>query len=130
MIKANELRIGNLIEYPEFLMTLTVSSIDGTDINYSYQSKECEPIPITEGILLEWGFEKFSDSEIYNKKFGKGWILSIQKHPAHKKGYIAFIEDNHSDSPAPPSVHVEYLHTLQNLWFALDGKELTNKPIN
>lgn len=88
---------------------------------------DIKPIKLSGEKLVEFGFEKFGDYKIYNKVWRKGWTLSVQTHSGIKDGYVLFIEDDDSESAAPPSVEIKYVHQLQNLCFDLTGEELTLK---
>lgn len=108
-IKASELRIGN-----EFYNT-TIESIGEQGYNYFYYPEmggcwndfdSLIPIPITEELLLEYGFEI---NEIYCEK--DNVVLIKGKEGGFK---LAFY---HLD-------YFYFLHQLQNLYFALTNKEL------
>lgn len=140
-MKPESLRIGNTLDYHgvDVHVIGIYNSIGGQMVECGYfddsvgfsrpiDGKDCpKPIPLTEDLLVERGFDKFLDYEIYNKVWRKGWTLSVQKHTSFKGGYVLFIEDDDSESAAPPSVKIKYLHTLQNICFDLTGKELTKK---
>ena len=142
-MKANELRIGNLInrvtENEE-----TICIVKGIDDSGCYTEplnqpkehyyhanpiKSIEPIPLTEDILLKCGFVKDGD---YFKK-GVLDMFYCLKYYKHLNGYYFYIQ--YSDSPFewddntfyPISCTYKYLHQLQNLHFALTGEELTIK---
>lgn len=117
MIKANELRIGNLIKYG--VHTAPVLSIfNGTSGNVKSDNPyvclpfpgeirnlyEIEPIPLSSEILEKCGL-------INNEVFPAIEYFSI------KDGSLYF-ERNYT------AVNIEYLHQLQNLYFALTGEEL------
>lgn len=130
MIKANELRIGNLCEYlvrdelatPKEEWVLNV--IDAEDILYLSKYPDCEnyrSIMLTPEVLEKCGFERYYS--VKNTWF-KGDILVN-----FESGKIQIVTDD-SD------IHLVYFkidlpgqfHQLQNLYFALTGKEL-NYPI-
>lgn len=130
-IQAKELRIGNLFNYHN--QTVTVLSIlqggksdfgyfkDSIGFERSYSDEDCpKPIPLTE----EW-FKRFG----YTKKKG------------YKEKYFEFT-DEYSEwldledgtfKPKPyyfadafeENFRIKYVHQLQNISFALTGKELT-----
>jgi hypothetical protein len=129
MITANELRIGNLVKWEEYI--LPIKSIDyesvyvklNEELRIIYKTKylylfinELEPVPLTEERLLKFGFEsKDGYLELYIHE-----NLSIIY-----VGYLALfingvmIQINNTDS--------DKVHQLQNLYFALKGEELTIK---
>lgn len=123
-----ELRIGNLVNIYQgnvkgFVTNCIVESIGG-QIN-GYDEDDVEPLPLTEGWLKRLGFDQFGKYSIWNKQWRKEWMLSAQKHPSLKDGFVVFIEDN--ESAAPPSVPIMFVHQLQNLYFSLAGEELIIK---
>jgi len=127
MITANELRIGNLVKWEEYI--LPIKSIDyesvyvklNEELRIIYKTKylylfinELESVPLTEERLLKFGFEsKDGYLELYIHE-----NLSIIY-----VGYLALfingvmIQINNTDS--------DKVHQLQNLYFALTGEELT-----
>jgi hypothetical protein len=108
MIKSNELRVGSTVLYIERIVTIKnavelYNAIDrSTNILY-------EPIPLTHEILKKCGFEKY-EPMMYRLKSGWHWIA---------------LDINSIYINGRQSVLVNYLHQLQNLYFALTGEELT-----
>jgi hypothetical protein len=126
-MKANELRIGNFINYrivdklDERQEWDEASIIDGQDLDYLEKNpndKDYQPIPLTEEWLLRFGFEKqmawtFAIELTSNLKFvyylgQKGWSINNKNYPDF--------------------TNLKHVNSLQNLYFALTGKELTIKP--
>jgi hypothetical protein len=123
MITANELRIGNLVKWEEYI--LPIKSIDyesvyvklNEELRIIYKTKylylpitEIEPVPITEEKLLKFGFEKYvSECNIV-------WSLNHV--------YIWFVGGEYINELDLP---IKFIHQLQNLYFALKGEELTLK---
>lgn len=114
---AKELRIGNWVKYiggeaivenGEAIMDID----DGLD--------RVEPIPLTEGWLVRFGFSgPFFDA-------GKYYLLN---------GHCVYIFDDFFEFEFAPNrdsrfnlfCKYQYVHQLQNLYFALTGEELTIK---
>lgn len=123
-MKANELRIGNLVSaiHPRYHeKEIVVESISGTDsINVdfrSYSLDEIEPIPLTEDWLLKFGFNK--DAPYYLKHPLIVGLLANEKD-------VNYCESEDSEDVLQLSkVELKYVHQLQNLYFALAGKELS-----
>jgi hypothetical protein len=142
---ANELRIGNLIKFDNLIgdkriVTITgrfftsFNNEDGMEINNFYQ-----PIPITEEILLKCGFDVNPISKIV-KSFQKtvkitmanSEILSLSKN-SDKNGYW-YLVFRQGDNTENHRMHIndlvflrrdlQYLHQLQNFYFALTETEL------
>ena len=122
MIQVNELRIGNLIysssggvKYvvgTSYKTILHSSSLESYTYYEDYDSN-CEPIPLTEEILLKCGAKK-TDKE---DSFG-GFIIY------YPNGNGMRIKNNEW-SNQHITVKIEFLHQLQNLYWCLCGKELT-----
>ena len=123
-MEANELRIGNLIEYriqddlDDRKDWWEVSKIDATDLcilesNIDYDFR---PIPLTEEWLLKFGFKKYGKTTLFKKSNVTLNSMDI----GHNRGdgftlnYIPFVK-------------VQHVNQLQNLYFALTGEELTFK---
>jgi len=118
-MKANELRIGNWIEFnnfishpnnlqvtPRMFRQLGMDLSENLDLELSGYHK---PILLTEEWLVKFGFVKFITKDVYptfaNNLFN--WNNGI----LYLIGY-GFMN------------HVKHVHQLQNLYFALTGKEL------
>lgn len=118
MIKANELRIGNLLNDREGnlckVFELGKNSILAPTINKPTTKLPNEPIPLTEEWLLKFGF-------IYND-FINGYILDFEDKTLlfMDNGLDLCLMNNES-------IDCEYVHQLQNLFFALTGTELELK---
>ena len=123
-MKANELRIGNYVKYYYQVMSIDIPEYkieDGADIQVHENFKVFEPIPLTEEWLLKFGFN-IKEAVWFSKKTKAVWIrleVSIKK-----KRCILFDTKgiNYCDILFPKSVH-----ELQNIYFVLTGKELTQK---
>lgn len=151
---AKNLRLGNFvsIENPEFLpemkgVPLAVSGINMTGgnkwsiqlehikkiANYYYESYSqfenyVQPIPISEKILAELGFEqteKFGGNgflysnfilfKVKNNARSEDWFYECEFAPSG----FAFSERSHIMS------NIRHLHEIQNLYFSLTKMELT-----
>ena len=114
-MKANELRIGNLVNYymgaPMSENILT--KVEWKDLkNIGSGDKNYEPIPLTPEWLERFGFEHYAN-EWYKK--GKFWISDT--------GIAGITKASGEDVNIETST--EHVHQLQNLYFALTGEELT-----
>jgi len=126
-MKAKELRLGNLI-YVKYdginpqtkirkvsLATISEVTRDGNDISY-------KPIPLTEEWLVKFGF--YGKYKSVNTQWSLGGF-SIQQE--------SNVDEEHNTIPTEQRFHynwdfvVEYVHSLQNLYFALTGEELAIK---
>lgn len=125
MIRTEELRIGN---YVKSVRTGGVIEVDWVAIKYVHDGNTLppahgmgsvyEPIPLTEEVLLKCGFVKSSNklmflpmpkikAELHYEKHNYGNVITIQSD------FGMLIPDD-----------IEYVHKLQNLYFALTGAEL------
>lgn len=124
MIKASELRIGNLVHsngceveitalYDQEIQT--TANFDGSCNGY------ITPIPLTEEWLVRFGIEKEADCfkflTCFNFLTKTGAII---EHEWKGDGFDVF----HCDVKL---FFLQHVHQLQNLYFALTGEELTLK---
>ena len=128
MIKVEELRIGNLIKWT--LLNGKKSNAnevelickDGINIKgVSFDFKEIEPIPLTEEWLLKFDL-RIKDRSIYCKEtsyYESELIVDI------KEGNV--FDDMNALCNKINLSPIKYVHQLQNLIYALTGKELTIK---
>jgi hypothetical protein len=120
MLKPNELRIGNWLEYP-FIGKSQIRN--GMDIDNVYEDAG-NPIPLTPEILEKLGLEQST-----HQKFARHWFsfdLRLSIRVLKKDGrcwvrYAGYPITNLTEKQGS----IYYLHQLQNLYFALTGTELT-----
>lgn len=132
-MKPQELRIGNYVLFAEDNTVFRVVQIEqnGLEVQNSEELTwieiECfEGIPLTEEWLLMFGFvrggfsKKASDS-FYEIAVGASGLF------INPDNGVVWIErgTNIFNNPAL----IEYVHQLQNLYFALTGEELTIKDL-
>ena len=143
-MKANELRIGNLVNtYKDDVHygIEVVSNISNAGINefltgeYSAVFKHpinddliIKPIPLTEEWLVKFGFEITTDPENVHYKlslvgeFNESFVIN------RKVGYIVFyVPHVCCNNYLCFTTQIKSIHQLQNLYFALTGEELTIK---
>jgi hypothetical protein len=129
-MKANELRIGNLIKFSEDGTIFTVGSIEEKGFSVQndeettwIEAEEFEPIPLTEEWLLKFGFHK-KDAEWYLHPCFELKIIVFNK--GEFNGVMFYTRNIHTDfTPIYSTTHMNHVHQLQNLYFALTGEELT-----
>jgi hypothetical protein len=131
-MEAKELRIGNLVYYlcEDSLATPTewneVSTIDVNDlvIIESGISDKYSPIPLTAEWLLKFGFEE-------NNKYFTFYIRAhvfIFLDDENRFG-VAYENEEYEDCGGDEEwfiyiPNIDFVHQLQNLFFALTGKEI------
>jgi hypothetical protein len=136
-MKANELRIGNYILRNGLPCTVEIINGEtseihflGKDFYFSDFDENLEAIPLTEEWLVKFGFEKFvyEDEDVgygteYKLKasqdvfmvYSDDFSVGLYSDEYGEKNDIAVI---------PTFENNKYVHQLQNLYFALTGKEL------
>ena len=80
----------------------------------------CNPIPLTEEWLLKFGFEKTLNQY---KKLTLSNKIGCDNIPF----IILFLDNQYQYDDLRFRTNIEYVHQLQNLFFALTGEELTIK---
>jgi hypothetical protein len=78
---------------------------------------EFEPIPLTEEWLIKFGFTEEYRSKMHSTFYTEN--LSYYFWYENKRQYASF---------KGTDIVCQYVHQLQNLYFALTGEELTLKP--
>ena len=131
----SELRVGNLLNYhmvdtmddreewdePNAIDIQDMVSID------QYDEHGFSPIPLNEEWLVKMGFKfmaKWSCGHFYRiyrlKSVRIYVLLAIPSTPERIAGTVVYRTDY-------SGVVIQYVHQLQNLYFALTGQELTIK---
>ena len=119
-MKQNEIRVGNCLIDPraydkELNKKFGVDDspyfkVTARDIQFA---EEYKPIPLTEEILLKCGFKKDTKGVLVLNKN----IYSLILWGGEVSVYLKIDE-------SVLSIEINYLHQLQNLYFALSGQEL------
>lgn len=131
MINLKELRLGNWVYILDIGKYAKIKSIDGEGVTHHIMwghvyADMIEPIPLTEEILLKCGFIKDNN--------GNYWI-DLQTHylelmPSNGYWYPVYVqtpEMSHQDEQRVSINRIQYVHELQNLFFAITGTELELK---
>lgn len=120
MIKANELRIGNFILEGGKFYEIRHSDFEVADLNYNSETQSFyitgDPIPLTPEILEQCGFEQSANANDDSLVFSNNFFV-IDLYSSEMCLENAWAE--------ALCIEIKYLHQLQNLYFALTGKELT-----
>jgi len=110
-MKAQELRIGNYVNDSIGLITI------GLNGNIKF-ADAYHPIPLTEEWLLKLGFDKLDKTHfkiIQNDIFNSPFTITLDDDGVFKLDFQGFW------------YQLEFLHQLQNLYFALTSQELKTK---
>jgi hypothetical protein len=133
-MKANELRIGNLVYVSDNLTNLIFKEITPINIHNlmhltgwdkSPVDIEFEPIPLTEEFLLKLGFkniDKGDNDYITYTDTNNDYYLQIDVR--RKDGKYSILDNSFDDLRDFSMVDIMYVHQLQNLYFALTSEEL------
>lgn len=117
-----DLRIGNLIEWSGHLNVVeaifthadNAPTVMCNPLEAERELSEFSPIPLTEDWLIRLGFEKVNHIHGYTFWHHKEYRLSI--YDTKTEWMSAYVKH-----------HCKYIHQVQNLIFALTGKELEVK---
>ena len=119
-MRANELRIGNMVYSITHKVNINVSLIE-VDTDYS----TIEGLPLTEEWLLKVGFRKEGKSfpnYLVLPLYSSSFLLKVNfKTGIVSTGGRGCLADHGRYG------HIRAVHQIQNLYFALTGSELTLK---
>lgn len=130
MIKANELRVGNLVvlnvNYKDnihrideiYTDEVKVTSIEDGGCFPIMKLRTCKPIPLSPEWLERCGLLDSGSSYKGELRFKGCGHLTIEVIEKGNLGYFA---------PFNKTIEIKYLHQLQNLYFTLTGEELQIK---
>jgi hypothetical protein len=121
-IKANELRLGNWIYNNNFEYQVTPYVIEEL---WASVRGWVQPIPITDKWLFKFGFEETDPKKfiggLYTRKKSDGFYgFYINKETM---SYCTFDYEGTIEN----IIKIEYVHQLQNIYFALTNEELEIK---
>ena len=156
MIKEQELRIGNHVIYKSIQMVMQNKNGDWENYEEPHQlhtiqvnadhlknmetnASHYQPIPLTEEWLLKFGFK-----ESIHNWFGLKYFTECEEHVEEMKIEYNIVSNrlaiydaieetdmvNILSYPIYTAKKIQYVHQLQNLYFALTGEELTSKLVN
>lgn len=119
-MEANELRIGNLITFKGDLLEVNIQNLiiihgGGSD------KLPFKPIPLTEGWLVKFGYRI---NKGVRNNYVSGFIEGLELIEGSGYWYLEHLCDGHGGIELG---HFEYVHELQNFYFAAKRQELTIK---
>lgn len=137
-MKPQELRIGNYVEWEDetrdvvrvteilYSKRLNCYVLSGNEVtgNKEYIKKipihiEFVGVPLTEQWLLDFGSEEVNGEHFID--CGE-YVLRVAVNAFYSKWFVSITT---KENLATITIVYEYVHQLQNLYFALTGKELT-----
>ena len=129
-MKTTDLRLGNFISINfgnrDDGKVITVDGVSDCEIyneEYGYSPcNEFNPIPLTEQWLLDFGFNQSIEGQWYIH-FDEMCLTIYEDLPQ----YIVEIHDMEMDKSSIFLKSIQYVHQLQNLYFALTQEELILK---
>jgi hypothetical protein len=136
-IKANELRIGNLLldrgdkvlrlDYWDFMKPAQRMFVEGSEVHPLTEDLEyCEPIILTDEWFEKWGFYK--DGEYWSKGiFDYKYCFKYRDWANNWAFYQEYTDSPNSKDDGikyPISFDIQYVHQLQNLWYSLLHEEI------
>lgn len=128
-IDPKELRIGNYLKCGEEVGVVKmiaergfqVDSKNGVTLGNSLWS-DFSHIPLTEEILIKAGFENGRVEGLFSL-----WVEKTEPNNIAYRKFNLQLNDGRFYFNIRPGLEINYLHHLQNLYFALTGKELEIK---
>lgn len=121
-MKANELRIGNLVKYEGKVYAIDSISTEFPTLNTMefgigvVDWNNIEPVTLTEEWLVKFGFEKVDYQYVKFVHEEESDFIGV----LHDIGFAFYV--NKDDER--PLIYIRYVHELQNLYYCLCGKEL------
>lgn len=128
ILQAKDLRIGNLVDRGDYTCEIISISKEGLmtqPIDYKGENSSelvIQPIPISEEWLLKLGFKKEKYSDLLPDGFTEYTIgrFEFTIDETNNSNYFWIVDTDEGNY----SVECNYVHELQNLYFALTKKEL------
>ncbi len=113
-MRAEELRVGNLV-----FDGITNEKVSSSMLHYGWRNENYKGIPLTEEWLLKFGFVKYNNN--YDKSISKYKKIGLGLNGDRwYYGINIKLSGYYSDMIG----YLDYVHQLQNLYFALTGEEL------
>lgn len=130
MIKAKDLRIGNLLqnERGDHRIVQAIGKDDVLTGLVWEMTENLNPIPLTEDILKKSGFvwENVFDCVVADWKLGDNFELTSSSYVEEGEWKTDFVFNywNCQRDASKMQVEVKYVHQLQNLVYLMTGTEL------
>lgn len=134
-LKANELRIGNLINVLNPNTDVwNIEATKGKTIMILQEKKghhllinNLKPIPLTEEWLLKFGFEETNAKENLDREWCVDYEIENCNFIINYNKTLNIFYFSFSNGINWINIEIYYIHQLQNLYFALTNEELEIK---
>lgn len=114
-MNAKTLSLGNWVQYGDEIFEITmISTCFVWNDEQAIAIEHLEPIPLTPEILKKAGFHNY----------GSFYAIKKQYKPEKSLFRLTIVDWEHYDTYTFNNIHIQHLHTLQNLYFMATGTEL------
>lgn len=120
LVHVSKIMIGNY-----YLNDKNIPCVFTYDLYETYLFEGVKPIPLDEEWLIKFGFEQFKEYKYGNSYIKKSFYFDLECLMLGR--FYPNEKNSEKYSMAPSSITIEFVHQLQNLYFALTGNELTIK---
>ncbi len=134
-MKTSELRIGNYVNIRGEIKKVgavgdhTVFTQDWEGIR-GFADIDIDPNPLTKKWLLKLGFSQIRPRYGGTRRYRLGAYYADDTKVEHRLEYEYRVEFKESlNAPYTPLRYIQFVHELQNLYFALTGEELKVKNL-
>ncbi len=135
-MKIRDLRVGNLILFAEDSTIFEVTEISEYGVNVKNEEEETyieidsfEGIGITEDWLIKFGFKKDENKGFDSYFYSKGIFYLFHEKDFDSGFTFPILMKYGNINEYKNGRHIKYVHELQNLYFAIQQKELVMKDI-
>ena len=124
-MKAQEVRLGNYVDLYGSIATVRRDDFNGFGIAID----KGKPIPLTEDWLTEFGLTKRENQSSRYKYLNGFWDFGACYLYNMNDGSFTLSTITYSHEDEIEICTIEYVHSLQNLYYDHTGKELVNETI-
>lgn len=124
-MEAKHLRIGNLVnvggcDYRIAWLQEKSAKLEDDDMPFKFSEKydKLSPIRLTEQRLIDFGFERTHFGRKLNDFYLEASSRTVETDVLHRFKYELIPEEKY--------ISVNYVHELQNLYFAIEDDDLPN----
>ena len=131
-MNANEFRLGNVVHHLSFYdVTICKISKDALSVNYNNSEywddlRFYTPTLLTKKWLIDFGFNFINGPKmafkLYHNEVNEDFSSILLKEVSNNPVFVYSAQNRWTVNPFKKEIN--YVHELQNLYFALTGKEL------